>query len=250
MIHCVCWKWGKKYTTKHVSVLQSMLKRHLTLPHELVCITDDPPSLPEGVRPYPIPRDIPQNPKKPHNKPRVRKCIRRMWLYSKEAAAIGSRLLQLDVDIVITGNIDKIVDRPEDFVIWKCGSAFGQKWAYNATVMLLTAGARRDVWEQWKNDPVAAINAADRAGLNPYVNSDQAIATLFLEKNPPATWTTDDGIYAYREIAGKFGKKCEHLPADSKIVSFHGNPKNSKVARDPSNAALYELSPWIKEYWR
>ena len=239
LITVVCWRWGSKYGKEHIAKLQSMLARNLSIPHELVCITDRRDDLPVGVRPFQMPR----TPMKDW------KCIRRMWLYSYEASKIGKRILQLDVDMVLTGSIDPIVDRPEPFVIWKSESNFGEKWAYNATVMLLNAGARSDVWDRWVKDPRGSCKAAAAAGLNPRVNSDQAIATYYLKDNPPATWTTDDGIYAYRVIAGKHGMKDHGLPENARIVSFHGSSKGGPV-RDPSNSELYERSPWVKEHWR
>lgn len=240
MLHVVCWRWGTKYPVAHVKRLQSMLSRHLSVPYELVCLTDRPSDLPKGIRGV----DLPKLPKGVDEF----KCIRRMWLYSDKAASIGSRLLQLDLDIVIADSLDPIVTRDEDLVIWKCGSNFGEKWAYNATVMLLTPGARADVWDRWAADPAKVYRAAEAAGLGPKVNSDQAIATLLLHDRPPAVYTEADGIYAFREFAGKHGQYGRELPGNARIVSFHGASKSGPV-RDPSNPQLYSLAPWIPQHW-
>ena len=47
MNHVVCVKWGNKYISKYANVLNSMVKRHTTLPYQFHCLTDDP----NGIRP-------------------------------------------------------------------------------------------------------------------------------------------------------------------------------------------------------
>lgn len=233
MISVVVWRWGTKYPVGHVLKMQSMLRRHLTLPHRLVCITDKPQELPADITPIKLPKAIPGD----------HKCLRRMWLYSPKAAVCGERLLQIDLDVVLIGNIDAIVDRPEDFVIWKSDSNTIHKWAYNATLMLITPGAKADVWARFSANPARIMAEADADGWWAKVNSDQAAACYLMKDQPIATWTQADGIYAYRVFAGKHGERGAVLPADAKIVSFHG-------PRDPAIPDLQQKSPWIREHWR
>lgn len=233
MVTVVVWKWGKKYGVGHVAKMQSMLARHLHQPHRLVCITDRPKELPAGVEPAPMPPILDWDVK----------GLRRMWLYSSEAARLGARLFQLDLDVVLTDTIDPIVNRPEDFVIWKSDSNWKDKWAYNATVMLVTPGATEDVWRRWWANPRKVFRDADADGWGPKVNSDQAIACYLLKDREVPVWTISDGIYAYRVFAGKYGERGQTLPEGARIVSFHG-------PRDPSIPDLQQKSPWIREHWR
>lgn len=233
MITVVLWKWGKKFTAGHVAKMQSMLSRHLTLEHEIVCITDRPKELPKGVRSATMPPVLPWDVK----------GLRRMWLYSHEAGVLGDRLFQLDLDVVLTDCIDPIVDRPEPFVIWKSDSNFKDKWAYNATVMLVTPGAKHDVWQRWAADPRGVFKAADVDGWAPKINSDQAIACYLMKDQDVPVWTQADGIFAYRVFAGKHGDRGQVLPEGARIVSFHG-------PRDPSIPDLQQKSPWILEHWQ
>lgn len=233
MLTVVLWKWGKKYTKGHVARMQSMLARHLHQPHRVVCLTDAPKDLPTGVEPAKLPPTLPGD----------YKGLRRMWLYSAEAARIGARLFQLDLDVVLTDTIDPIVNRPEPFVIWKSDSNWKDKWAYNATVMLITPGAKDDVWRRYKQDPLGVMKAADADGWGAKVNSDQAAACYLLKDQDVPVWTQADGIIAYRVFAGKHGERGQTLPAGTRIVSFHG-------PRDPSIKDLQQKSPWILEHWR
>lgn len=210
-----------------------MLARHLHQPHRVVCITDQPKELPPGVEPATMPPLPPMD----------NKGLRRMWLYSADAARLGARLFQLDLDVILTDTIDPIVNRPEPFVIWKSDSNWKDKWAYNATVMLITPGAKDDVWQRWMADPRGVFQAADADGWGPKVNSDQAIACYLLKDQDVPVWTEADGIRAYRVFAGKYGERGRALPEGTRIVSFHG-------PRDPSVVDLQRKSPWILDHWK
>lgn len=233
MLTVVLWRWGKKYGRDHVARMQSMLARHLHQPHRIVCLTDQPKDLPAGVEPAKLPPlmslDI--------------KGLRRMWLYSTEAKRLGDRLFQLDLDVILTDTIDPLVDRPEPFVIWKSDSNWKDKWAYNATVMLITPGAQEPLWQRWKANPKGIFKAAEEDGWGPRTNSDQAIACYLLKDQDVPVWTQADGIYAYRVFAGKHGDRGQVLPSDARLVSFHG-------PRDPSQKELQAKSPWIMQHWR
>ena len=235
MITVCLWKWGNKFTVGHVKRMQNMLARHLSLPHRIVCITDRPQDLPAGVEPAKMPKVA--------ILPWDNKGLRRLWLYSSEAGKLGDRLFQLDLDVILTASIDPIVNRPEPFVIWKSDSNWKDKWAYNATVMLITPGAKEDVWQRYMSDPKRAFREADADGWGPKVNSDQALACYLMKDQEIPVWTTDDGILAYRVFAGKHGDRGQVLPAGARIVSFHG-------PRDPSVPDLQQKSPWILEHWR
>jgi hypothetical protein len=233
MITVTLWKWGTKFTAAHVAKMQSMLARHLSLPHRIVCITDKPKELPKGVTPAPMPKTLAWDVK----------GLRRMWLYSAKASTLGDRLLQLDLDVVLTDSIDPIAARPEPFVIWKSDSNFKDKWAYNATVMLVTPGAVDHIWKRYMANPRAVFQASEQDGWNPKVCSDQAIAGYLLKDEDVPVWTQADGIYAYRVFAGKHGDRGQVLPDGARIVSFHG-------PRDPAQKDLQQKSPWILEHWR
>ncbi len=221
-----------------------MLSRHLSLPHKITVITDAP--VPKGMDAFPVSKTI--------TKGHDGNCMRRLWLYSAKAAELGDRLLQLDLDVVITDSIDQLIDRSDPFVIWRGDSNIRlprrtHNWAYNPTVMLLDAGARMHVWDEWRANPDRIYAEATAHGWDPKVNSDQGIATYLMDRdqsNPPAVWTEKDGIHAFRIIAGKNGDRGRTLPKGCRIVSFHGKG----AARQPDSEMLRDKCPWIVEHWR
>jgi hypothetical protein len=233
VITVVLWKWGHKYSRAHLYKMRSMLARSLSGPYRIVCLTDTPKDCPPGIRAERMPACV---------LPWDCKSLRRMWIFSNDAARLGDRLLQLDLDLVLTDSIDPLVTRPEPFVIWKSDSNFRDKWAYNPSLTLLTAGAMSHVFERYMKNPRDAFKQADRDGWAPHVNSDQALVSYLVKDEPPPVWTDADGIFAYRVFAGKHGDRGESLPPGCRVVSFHG-------PRDPSDAQLQTRSPWIAQYW-
>ena len=55
MATILCMKWGTKYGPEYVNRLHSMVRRHLTIPHRFVCLTDNRTGLNEGIETFSIP---------------------------------------------------------------------------------------------------------------------------------------------------------------------------------------------------
>lgn len=248
MLTVCLWHWGQRYGRQHLVNMQAMLARHLSLPHRTVCITDRKTDVPAGMGYFNIKHTLLSY---DHN------CLRRMWLYGGKPKKVGrpwpgdlgDRLLQLDLDVVLTDDITPIVDRTEPLVIWQSESTRKPNrphgWAYNATVMLLTPGARADVFSRYEADQHGVIAAANRDGWDVKTTSDQGVATFLMKDNPPSVWTQEDGIYSYRAFAGPDGMKDKGLPEGCRIVSFHGRRGN----RHPGSSDLQQKSPWILQHW-
>src|SRR5689334_21964452 len=101
--------------------MASMLRRHLHVPHEFVCVTDDRRGIDDSVRVVPLPNRLSATPR----------CIRRLRQFDGGWALrnLGQRIATLDLDIVITDDVTPLFTRPEPVVLWKpehvdiyCGS--------------------------------------------------------------------------------------------------------------------------------
>src|SRR6185436_17852511 len=112
-------------------------------------------------------------------------CYRRLKLFSAEAKElIGERIVALDLDMVITGDLVPLWDRPEDFVIMKSpsGPAF-----YNGSMFMIRAGTRTQLWDDFHPD-----KSPMKAKMSGQFGSDQAWIGYRLG-NQEATWDTGDG---------------------------------------------------------
>lgn len=185
----VSWKWGTLFSAVWVNRLRAGLARHLHLPHELVCITDDPHGLDPEIRTMPMPerdRDTPR-------------CRRRVQMFDPAfARRLGTRLLAMDLDIVLVDDITPLIDRPEALVCWRVAHSP----VYSGAFLLMDAGALADLWTFYAQDPELV---ARRAG-----GSDQPILNFYLRRlrRQPAHWTDADGIVTYY---GHGYERFEHL---------------------------------------
>ena len=225
MLRIVCLKWSDRawertyerprffrYTAAHVNRLARMVGRNLALAHEVVCITDDADGIDDSVRTVPL-----------WGIGGADRYFHKLALFSPEMAeTIGPRFVFLDLDCVVVGDLTPLFDRPDDFVIWR-----GRRTAYNVSLFLMDAGARRQVWQAF--DPA---DWADPGAALRRLGPEQAFICDRLGEE--AVYTRDDGVLI-------FPRDCRwSLPPDARIVFFNGN-------RDPSR---YRRVPWIAQHWR
>lgn len=237
VLSVVVFKWAKPgyrstFTHEHVNTMRSMVERCYPDPHRFICITDDARGIDPRVECVPLWDDHRKllNPSWPTNGPN---CYPRLRVFSKEFERIaGPRFVCIDLDAVILSDMGPLWNRSEDFVIYASVRA---NYHYNGSMFMMTAGSRAQVWETF--DPAKSPKAAKAAGNN---GSDQGWIQHCLGKNE-ATWTSRDGIYAYRSDCLK-GLQGRH-PEDARLVVFHGLP-------DPWAHEAQIQSPWIKQHYR
>jgi hypothetical protein len=214
---------------KTVNVLRRMVARFYPQPHRFVCITDDPDGLDAGIEVVPIWPDYANLPS-PHGNKNP-SCYRRLKLFSPDIESVlGRRFVSLDLDCVIVGDLTPLWHRDEDFVIW--GDYTNPKTIYNGSMMLHTAGARRQVWDRF--DPRTSPAESKNAGA---WGSDQGFISYCLGPHE-ARWTKADGVYSYRNeiVPNRFQK-----PDNARIVFFHGRV-------DPWSPEAQGVD-WIREAW-
>lgn len=239
----VTWKWvplagyRSKFEAEHVNTLLRMVQRNYTKPFDFVCVTDDWRGLDSAIRIVPMWQDLNHIPS-PHGGVNP-SCYRRLKAFSPEAVEIlGPRILSIDLDVVILGNVDNLFDRTEDFVGWEMPVKFRHysgKYAtrFNGSMWLLTTGSRPKVWTEF--DPVKSPKLTMSKHL---FGSDQAWISYMLQDE--AAWTAADGVISYREQVKKNGYK---LPEGTKICFFNGHD-------DPWGPVAQKHCPWINDFYR
>lgn len=187
----MCWFWRQEggrveFTAQHVNIWAAMLRRHCTLDIEIACVTNMPKGIDPSIRIIKPPgfHDDLKTSRWRGGRP---SCYRRLAMFSPNAAEIfgADRFVSMDLDCVIGGNIDSIFNRNEDFVI--CGpSQAGARWIYNGSMMMMDAGVRPGVYNDFTPE------GAEAASLR-FVGSDQAWIAYALG-NGEAIWTADHGV--------------------------------------------------------
>lgn len=226
----LCWLWSQEggrttYTANHVNVWADMVRRNLSIPHRIACVTDTPAGIDprttiirppgefEAVRIPTWRRDKPQ-------------CLRRVALFRPDAAAIfGERFACMDLDVVIGGSLDPLLGTSADFKIYR---GTNPDRPYNGSLFLLTAGARPQVYERFT--PEGAVEAGQR-----FVGSDQAWISHVLGVGEQ-TWGPEDGIHWY---GSHWGLSDEAR----RLIFFPGSPKPWEVAGSRGD-------PWSTKFYR
>lgn len=223
-----------------VRIWDRMVARHLTVPHRRVCVTHRPDLIDfmETV-PLDMAKHVPGL------------CTVKLMVWRPDIAKVlGPRILLMDVDCVITGNMDAIVSRPEEAVFWRNPNFTegGKRGFYQGSMQLLTAGARPFLWDEF--DPNATPGWLNRR----FGGGEQAWISERLNFDYPgqgwhwgeAHWDSEnDGVYgAGRLMGGQMGAGVQsELPENARIVFTPGD-------RSPSQPEMQARHPWIKDHWK
>jgi hypothetical protein len=239
MLTVACYLWfdplGKNndlytYGPEHVQILKRMIERNLMMPHRFVCITDRIASDLPGVDVISIDKTthIPGS-----------RYVKLMTFHPDASSIIGERILQLDLDTVITGNLDKVVNCPGgDLVLWR-NPNFGvpRRARYNTSILLLRAGSRPDIWNDFNPSVSPRIMAQNWGG------TDQAWISARVGDRHDSYWTDADGVYGAGRLRDLVPGVTTDLPSNARVVFFPGR-------REPGMPETQKRHPWIKEYHR
>lgn len=142
----LCVRYGTKYGVDYVERLRNMVSRHMKVPYEFVCLTDNPNAI-DGVR-------IIYQPSSGYSK---------LWWQKVHmfdpSLNISGRILYLDLDVIICNNIDKLVTGGGNtfYGIQDFNRKFHPSWRHlNSSVMCWTHGSQRDIWDKFVANPKQA----------------------------------------------------------------------------------------------
>lgn len=230
MITVLTWLWKQdksraEYDFNCVNVWAAMVRRNLSMPHRLACVTDIPEGIDPSVEIIAPPGDFLDitNPRWSNGRPQ---CYRRLSMFRRDAADIfGERFVCMDLDCVIGGPLDPLFDRKEDLVLFK-GTLRNRP--YNGSMMLIRAGCRPDLFEDFNQE--AALESGRL-----FCGSDQA---WLMHKLGPAmpVWDDRDGVFWF----GGAYKRRDRKRA-LRVLFFPGSMK-------PWTASL--VDPFTRRHYR
>jgi hypothetical protein len=223
VLHIVTWKWHPghigytpqrvPYSAEHVNIMSAMLGRYAEKAR-VICVTDDPAGV--KCKTFPLWNDCSAL----FNASGVQfpSCYRRLKLFdpaTQRAMGIkkGDRIISIDLDTVIVGDISLLLARHESFVGWAVPGK-NKARVFNGSMFSFDAGAYADVWGDFN-----AETSPSEAASKGFLGSDQAWISMKMQGQ--AGWTTDDGVYSYTRDILPHGS----LPRNARIVIFHGKRK-------------------------
>lgn len=220
-ITVLCVRFGNKYGRNYVERLRNMVSRHLTVPHEIACLTDDQHPI-EGVRTIYQPNA---------NYPKG--WWHKVHMFDPTLPLAG-RILYMDLDVVIHSSLDKLTGFEQNsFVgIHDFNRKFYPSWNYlNSSVMAWNHGQESYIWQKFKERPSEAQR----------LQGDQDWIWK-LAKDKIKFWPKD-WIQSYKweirsreELAVINGKRQfktvrddVKIPVNCSIAVFHGDPNPCAV---------------------
>lgn len=211
MLRILTWTWGTKYAPHYVERLRSAVARNLEQEHEfIVC--------------RPKPQD--------EHLTKIPGCFARLRTFDpawqhEHGIEPGDRIVCMDLDMVVTGPLDGLFDRPETFCILQ-GVNSSNPCRYNGSVWMLRAGHHADVWHKF------TLRAASDIGFFIYPEDQRWMEHMIPDAGAFGPHT---GCYGFQKPRWNTG---DRLPGNARLVAFFGK-------RDPVD---YRHLDWVKEHWR
>lgn len=225
----VSWLWGNKYDAIDAGKLVDSVRRNLRQHHRFLIFTD------QELRG--LPKDVEIHEIKDQNSSMMdRSCFCRLRIFDRATQAqlgLKDRIACIDLDAVITAQIDDLFNNNEDFMILK-GANSSNPNPFNCSVMMLKAGKHHEVWDDF---------TLEKANSVPYYEFPDDQGWIW-HKLPGANgWKcgVSSGIYAFQKPGWPSVTLRDTLPSNAKIVCFVGSKKPHQYV-DRIN--------WLDRHWR
>lgn len=238
MINIICLKWGNKYGPEYVNNLYRSVCQNTTVGFKFYCFTDDIRNIDSGVICHLLPD---------HG---LEGWWNKLYLFSRDLPFVtGEKIFFLDLDTLIVGNIDPILDveypmlvTVRDFYTDLSSVMAGGDYLQSC-VMHWTHGQYHRVWDEFIVDTESSIKSV-------FPHGDQRwIQKLIPERK-----------YFQDVLPGKivsFKVDCVSGPPDgASIICFHGKPSIPESITETTevHTSLKRWSigpsPWVSTYWK
>jgi hypothetical protein len=210
----ICMKWGSRYGSEFVNRLYSSIKRHTKKRTQLYCYTDNKTGINEEIicKPLPkinLPKDILLTP------------WRKLSIWQYPLGNLKGDVLFLDLDLVITGNIDRFFDfKPGKYCVIENWTQIGQNIG-NTSCFRFPTGKYNFIFNKfnknpekiWKKHHIEQIFLSSEIKEQYFWPSKwcQSFKHNLLPKWPMRIW------------------KPAKLPLETSIVAFTGKPDPDDV---------------------
>ena len=243
-VNVVTLKWGTRYGVEFANKLFKAVNRHLTRPFRFVCFTDDEAGLADGITAYPIPEiDIAP--------PKLYTGWRKLCLF-KPGLPIEGPCLFLDLDLLITGNLDVFFDyEPDKIPIIRDWVALGRKIfpkgppVGNSSVFRFIANECTFVYEQFLGEKQWALDnfQPPQSYLTHCIRPRMAFW--------PKRWTISFKEHCRPVFPLNYLMEAR-CPSDARIVVFHGRPDPDEAAYGFKGKKIHHYvrpTKWVRELW-
>lgn len=232
-VEVVCLKWGTKYGSEYVNKLYSGISRNTNIPFKFHCFTEDSDGLNSSVIVHSLPFAD-----------KLNGWWNKLYLFSNHFPIRG-KIVFIDLDTVITGNIDDIL-LADGFIVLRDFYASLARGVSTSDIGsgLMTWDTSQgqphpEIWEEFIEDAPSVVRS-----LHPH--GDQRWIQKFV--NDKKYW---QDILPGHVVS--FKSHCiKGLPDNARVVCYHGRPSIpesiEKLTRGWKNAPI-RPAHWIRDYW-
>ena len=221
-INVICLNFGPKYGPKYVNTLYNMVSRHLTLPHNFICFTDNSSNLNKNIEVRVLPAYA------------IQGWWWKPYIFKEDHFNKGDINLFLDLDMVIIKNINHYIEYlPGEFVgLRDVGRVFRPDIVkLGSAVLRWPAGQFSNIWTEFEKN----LNVTTR-----FRGDQDWIWHLHYDN---IKFFPDNWIRSYKweirhrsELIGTGSNsyfrdnRAPTIPHDTSILAFHGYPNPDQVS--------------------
>ncbi len=251
MATVICIKWGTAFGPEYVNRLYSGVRRHLSQPIRFLCMTEHR----EGLHPEVEVLDLPVEPF--HDEMNAALAVanrqgamRKVSLFRPGLIPdLEGPVLGFDLDVVITGPLDDLLDfQPgkvimrHDWVEARRGRATGHGSVFRYDPAL----------HPWLYETLAA---APKAEVEKARGSEQRYTSTLAQEKSAFAYIPGDWVVSFKHDCLRLPPMnyfdTPKLPPDARVVCFHGRPKMPEAVAGYRGSWLRWSRPcdWLREHW-
>lgn len=144
----ICINWGNRYGARFINRLYAGVARNITPPFTFTCFTDNR----DGIRPEVLCEDLPEMGAETPKNTKGKWPKSRLW--SSTLGSLSGPVLFLDLDLVITGNLDEFFSfgDPEDVILAR-NAAKPFERVGQTSVFRFPVGKLKPLQDRFRADP-------------------------------------------------------------------------------------------------
>jgi len=253
-IGVLCFKWGKPYGPEYVNILRRAVADHLSYSHEFVCVTDIADGLDTGITVADL--DFDTLPKDMW----VKGMWPKLYMYKPEISGKFDLVLYLDLDVIITGNLDvliDIIDKKDGFYMVPRSVPFGWRFfpeplrpqrSGNSSVLVFRPADQHHIYENFHPSQKSDSLCNDERYAWEKSNGFRTF---------PRKWTPIfKQVSVYPWPLSRLLKSYRPKPAQARVFVFNGTPNPTDLI-DPNvgwwgTKRRWGYGPvsWVQDYWK
>lgn len=191
---------------EYVKILANMVARNLPIDtiYDFICFTDNPEPIDDGI--------------KINKLPNLKSWWAKLYLFKEGLFSKDDRIIYLDLDTVITGDLKDIINYDGAFAILR---DFYRPHGLQSSVMSWRGDWGGHIWREYERANFPDISGGDQAWIEQHVLR-------------PDIWQE---LYPKQFVSYKVNATSS-IPNNAKIVVFHGEPRP------------HQCLGWVKQFWK